>query len=123
MVGALGFRALDLSCVNKILFMEGNGNCTSIVLFNQVVSSHANLFNINFGTKECFCIRKSSTPTGLVWNTNMAAVSLGSLNNDDGDGNENGKKKNNWFRLAKQKLCTCITLFSTFLNRRCPIRE
>ena len=82
--------ALDLSCVNKILFIEGHGNCTSIVLFNQVVSSHANLFNI--GTKECFCIRKSSTQTGLVWNTNMAAVSLGSLRNDDGDGNENGKK-------------------------------
>ena len=91
MVGALGFRALDLSRVNKILFTEGHGNCTSIVLFNQVVSSHANLFNI--GTKECFCIRKSSTPTGLVWNTNMAATSLGSLSNDDGDGNENSKEK------------------------------
>ena len=91
MVGALGFKALDLSRVNKILFIEGHGNCTSIVLFNQVVSSHANLFNI--GTKECFCIRKSSTPTGLVWNTNMAATSLGSLSNDDGDGSENGKEK------------------------------
>ena len=89
-MGALGFRAFDLSCVNKILFKEGHRNFTSIVLFNQVVSSHANLFNI--GTKECFYIRKSSTPTGLAWNTNMAAVSLGSLSNDDGDGNENGKK-------------------------------
>ena len=28
------------------------------------------------GTKESVCIRKSSTPKGLVWNTNMAAVSL-----------------------------------------------
>ena len=28
------------------------------------------------GTKESVCIRKSSTPTGLVWYTNMAAVSL-----------------------------------------------
>ena len=35
---------------------------------------------------------------------------LGTLSNDDGDGNENGKK-NNRFRLAKQQLCTNITLF------------
>ena len=28
------------------------------------------------GTKESVCIRKSSTPKGLVWNTNMATVSL-----------------------------------------------
>ena len=65
-------------------------------------------------------MRKSSTPTGLVWKTNMAAVSLGSLSNDDGDGdgdgdgNENGTESNR-FRLAKQQLCTSITLFSTFL--------
>ena len=31
------------------------------------------------------------------------------------DGNENGKKSNR-FVLAKQQLCTCITLFGTFLN-------
>ena len=55
-----------------------------------MVSSDANLFNI--GTKESYCIRKNSTPTGLVWNTNDATVSLGSLRNDDGDGKENGKK-------------------------------
>ena len=29
-----------------------------------------------FGTKESVYIKKSSTPTGLVWDTNMAAVSL-----------------------------------------------
>ena len=33
---------------------------------------------------------------------------LGSLSNDDGDGNKNDKKKR--FRLTKQQLCTCITL-------------
>ena len=43
---------------------------------------------------------------------------IGSLRNDDDDGNENGKKSN-WFRQAKQQLCTCITLFCTFLCRRC----
>ena len=41
----------------------------------------------------------------------------GSLSNDDGDGNKNGKWKR--FRLAKQQLCTYITLFCTFLSRRC----
>ena len=39
-------------------------------------------------------------------------MGLMSLGNDDGDGNENGKK-------AKQQLCTCITLFCTFLCRQC----
>ena len=29
------------------------------------------------------------------------------------------RKKSNRFRLAKQQLCTCITLFWTFLCRRC----
>ena len=43
---------------------------------------------------------------------------LGSLSNDDGDGNENGKKEIglDWLN---NKLCTCITLFCTFLSRRC----
>ena len=40
------------------------------------------------------------------------------MNNDDGDGKENGKKAER-FRLAKQQLCTCITLFCTLLCRRC----
>ena len=44
---------------------------------------------------------------------------IGSLSNNDDDdgGNKNGKE--NGFRLAKQQLCTCITLFCTFLCRRC----
>ena len=29
------------------------------------------------------------------------------------------RQKGNWFRLAKQQLCTCIMLFCTFLCRRC----
>ena len=29
------------------------------------------------------------------------------------------RQKSNRFRLAKQQLCTCITLFSTFLCRHC----
>ena len=30
-----------------------------------------------------------------------------------------GRQKSNLFRLAEQELCTCITLFCTFLCRRC----
>ena len=29
------------------------------------------------------------------------------------------RQKSNWFRLAKQQLCTCIMLFCTFLCRQC----
>ena len=29
------------------------------------------------------------------------------------------RQKSTWFRLVKQQLCTCITLFCTFLCRRC----
>ena len=29
------------------------------------------------------------------------------------------RQKSSWFRLTKQQLCTCITLFCTFLCRRC----
>ena len=36
---------------------------------------------------------------------------------DDGDSDENGKKKNR-FRV-KQQLCSCITLFCSFLCRHC----
>ena len=43
-------------------------------------------------------------------------IIIRSLCNDDGHGNENGKKSN---RLRLQQLCTCITLFCSFLCRRC----
>ena len=29
------------------------------------------------------------------------------------------RQKSNWFRMAKQQLCTCIMLFCTFLCRQC----
>ena len=34
-------------------------------------------------------------------------------------GRQRERQKSNRFRLAKQQLCTCITLFCTFLCRRC----
>ena len=52
----------------------------------------------------------SSNPASLLL--------IGSLSNNDGDGHENGKKSSR-FRLTKQQLCTCITLFCTFPCRRC----
>lgn len=39
------------------------------------------------------------------------------LSDKNGNSNENVKKKT--FRLARQKLCTCITLFSRLLCRCC----
>ena len=40
---------------------------------------------------------------------------LESLNNDDNDGNDNGKKAKR-FDLQNNNLCTCIRLFGKFLN-------
>ena len=42
---------------------------------------------------------------------------IGSLSNDNDDGNMNGKNDNS-LRLAKQQLYTYITLFCSFLCRR-----
>ena len=41
-------------------------------------------------------------------------TTIGSFCNGDGE-----QQKNNGFRLAKKQLCTCITLFCTFLSRCC----
>ena len=41
-------------------------------VLTQVSSNYANLLE----QKKAFTQKKSSTPRGLVWNTNMAAVSL-----------------------------------------------
>ena len=61
--------------------------------------------------------RDGSVENWRIWLQEMASLKLHGFNNrdltgnDDGDGNENGKKKSNWFRLVKQQVCTCITLF------------
>ena len=44
--------------------------------------------------------------------------SIGNLSNNDGVSNENRRQKSNRSRLAKQQLCTCITLFCTFVSLR-----
>ena len=43
----------------------------------------------------------------------------GELKQIKDDDEVNKKGKNNRFRLAKQQLCSCITLFCTFLCRSC----
>ena len=55
------------------------------------------------------CTTLSNVPIILI---------LGSLSNDDGDAQQE-RQKSSWFRLAKQHLCTCITLFCTFPRRHC----
>ena len=57
---------------------------------------------------------ESSTlrPRDPYFGSSGPVTRTGSLNNDDGDVNEHGKK-------AKQQLCTCITFFCTFLSRHC----
>ena len=49
-------------------------------------------------------------------------ASLKSSSNEDGDGNENGKKSNG-LGLAKQQLCTCTTLFVHFLAVTARLRR
>ena len=49
-------------------------------------------------------------------------ASLKSLSNEDGDGNQNGKKSNG-LGLAKQQLCTCTTLFVHFLTVTARLRR
>ena len=45
---------------------------------------------------------------------------LGTLRSNDADDNENVKKKKKTIGLiSKKQLCTCITLFCTFLSRFC----
>ena len=78
-------------------------------------------------TKRARRIGESQENASLSWRLRCSLASpfrytfqtkLGSLSNDNGDVNENGKKRNR-FRSAKQQLCTCITLFCTFLSRFC----
>ena len=44
----------------------------------------------------------------------MMMMTIGTLRSNDADGKENVKKKKK-VSLAKQELCTCTTLFCTFL--------
>ena len=70
----------------------------------------------NFGQQQLPTTRNRVCKQTLHVTSNDAVScwpAIGSLSNNDGDGNENGKK------LANQQLFTCIMLFCTFLCRSC----
>ena len=50
------------------------------------------------------------------WQQNFGMTTIGSLSNDDGDGNENGKKAED--QISKTTTLRMITLFCTFLSHR-----
>ena len=52
--------------------MAGLTSCENALL--SVFSDVANIYANVLGQKKAFSLEKSSTPTGLLWNTNMAAV-------------------------------------------------
>ena len=62
-------------------------------------------------TAECYFHYQALRLPVFLW---CSISSIGSLSNDDGDVNENGKTAYR-FRLVKQQLRTCITPFCTFL--------
>ena len=52
--------------------------------------------------------KEEKSDVTLPWWQHFWITTKRSLSNDDGD---NAKEKSNRFRLAKQQLCTCSTLF------------
>ena len=52
----------------------------------------------------------------------VLASTLGSLSNDDGDGNEDGKKAMG-LAVAKQQLCTCTRLMVHFFAVTARLRR
>ena len=58
----------------------------------------------------------------LLWQQNFWITTIGSLlkvTKTARRRRQRDRQKSNRFGLAKQQLCTCITLFCTFLSRRC----
>ena len=58
----------------------------------------------------------------LLWQQNFWITTIGSLlkvTKTARRRRQRERQKSNRFGLAKQQLCTCITLFCTFLSRRC----
>ena len=92
-------------------------------------SIEENAQNIRF---EIFVVKPDSEPNRLSDQTYTKPILgcvrfgfvLGSLSNDDGDGPTAARtEKKKRFRLAKQQLCTCITLFCTFLAGTATLRR
>ena len=73
----------------------------------MIFHSHAN--KTHFHKKSCeLCLILKVR----IFGTRSGGLLFGSFNNDDGDGNKNFKKVT---------ICTCVTLFCTFLCRHCSL--
>ena len=64
----------------------------------------------------CLLLKLKLWPN-VILGTREESLRLGTFSNDDGEGKEDVKKQKVYY--AKQQLCTCITLFCTFLYRPC----
>ena len=100
--------AIKWKCVYLLLRQAVNAKLIPVVVGKNITDQPC-----------CYC---KSCLIVAVWYTFIQTVKsnkLGSLSNDAGDVNENGEKATSWVRLAKQQLCTCITLSCAFLCRNC----
>ena len=75
----------------------------------MIFHSHAN--KTHFHKKSCeLCLILKVR----IFGTRSGGLLFGSFNHDDGDGNKNFKKVT---------ICTCVTLFCTFLCRHCSLQH
>ena len=65
-------------------------------------------------------LQRKTLELGGLWNDKKYCLMISSTTLDQRATATRTAKK---FRLAKQQLCTCITLFCTFLSRRCTTTE
>ena len=83
---------------------------------------HANCKNRVKFTQLC-CVRKGLNRRGELWR--HVTMTAKFLDHNNGElkqwrlWRQRARQKSNRFTLAKQQLCTCITLFCTILSRRC----
>ena len=88
--------------------------------FQELLSHATNLFRSPHMTIHIFCHFQTKFGYWIIIGQpypDLFRSGLGSFSNDDGEGNEKITILSNWFRLAKQQPCTCITLFCIFLFR------
>ena len=77
--------------------------------FDMEMILHSHASKAHFHKKSCeLCLILKVR----IFGTRSGGLLFGSFNNDDGDGNKNFKKVT---------ICTCVTLFCTFLCRHCSL--
>ena len=78
------------------------------------------LFHLCLVSSTCISLSAITLLPTRVFSTICVNSLIGSSSNDDGDGNENGKKAIGLF--SKRQLCTCITRFCTSLGVSARLR-